>query len=203
MGSTSAIKLAIDLVLVPSRVRHVRSEPLPRDVLTLLRVASGDEAVETAAAVAVGRPRELVREACAFFIEQILLCPDADAYRVLGADRSASAPDLRRNMALLLKWLHPDIDRKGNRSMFAARVTTAWDNLKTPERRATYETTRPPQEATRLARSPVRKNTASTHPQQLPSRHSRHSFGARPGSLKQPRIGLLRRAVRLFLGYHF
>lgn len=196
MGSTSAIKLAIDLVHVPSRVRHVRLEPLPRDVLTVLRIASGDETAEIAAAGAVGRPRELVREASAFFIEQILLSPDADAYRVLGAERTASAPDLRRNMALLLKWLHPDIDRKGNRSMFAARVTTAWDNLKTPDRRATYDAARP-------AHNPVRKNTASTHRQQLPSRHGRHSFGARPGSFKQPRIGLLRRAVRLLLGYRF
>ena len=51
----------------------------------------------------------MVREASAFFIEQILLGPDADSYRVLGADRNAAAAELRRNMALLLRWLHPDM----------------------------------------------------------------------------------------------
>jgi hypothetical protein len=42
-------------------------------------------------------------------------------------------------MALLLRFLHPDIDQKGERSIFAARVTKAWSDLKTPERRAAYD----------------------------------------------------------------
>ena len=42
-------------------------------------------------------------------------------------------------MALLLRWLHPDLDRHGERSVFAARVTRAWNDLKTQERRAAYD----------------------------------------------------------------
>ena len=87
----------------------------------------------------VGRSRETVREAAAFFIEQILLFPDADSYRVLGARPEATNGELRRNMALLLRWLHPDLDRQGERSVFAARVTRAWNDLKTQERRAAYD----------------------------------------------------------------
>jgi hypothetical protein len=139
MAGAAAVRVAIDLVHVPSRVRLFRAEPLPDDVETVLRIAAGDEAAEAAAAAAVGRPRELVRKASAFFIEQILLCPDADSYRVLGADEAATAAELRRNMALLLKWLHPDMDRHGVRSLFAGRVTQAWETLKTPERRAAYD----------------------------------------------------------------
>jgi curved DNA-binding protein CbpA len=45
-------------------------------------------------------------------------------------------------MALLLRWLHPDKDKAGERSRFTARVTLAWDDLKTPERRAAYDKTR-------------------------------------------------------------
>ena len=89
-----------------------------------------------------------MRKASAFFIEQILLDPEADSYRVLGADRSATASELRRNMALLLRWLHPDMDRRGTRSMFAGRVTGAWETLKTPERRAAYDKDRSTREAT-------------------------------------------------------
>jgi hypothetical protein len=42
-------------------------------------------------------------------------------------------------MALLLRWLHPDIDRNGERSIFATRVTKAWEEVKTPARRAKHD----------------------------------------------------------------
>ena len=54
------------------------------------------------------RSEHSLREAAAFYIEQILLHPDADHYRVLGAQPDASTAELRRNMALLIRWLHPD-----------------------------------------------------------------------------------------------
>jgi hypothetical protein len=104
-----------------------------------LRIAAGDESVETEAARIMEVSRQQVRKASAFFIEQILLHPGADSYRVLGADPHASPTELRRNMALLLRWLHPDIDRNGERSIFATRVTKAWDEVKTPVRRAKHD----------------------------------------------------------------
>lgn len=186
MGGPPAVKVAIELLHLPSRVRPYRSEPLPRDVLTVLRIASGDEAAEVQAATALERPRELVRAAAAFFIEQILLAPESDSYRVLGADRNASASDLRRNMALLLKWLHPDMDRKGNRSMFAGRVTSAWENLKTPDRRAAYDIAKPA--------SDTKKRTGKGRP-----RRRRHPSGGNFGIMQPPRMGLLQRALWLLL----
>ena len=68
--------------------------------------------------------------------------PEADSYRVLGATAEASKSELRRNMALLLRWLHPDHDPQGARSVFANRVTRAWNDLKTQERRAAYDRSR-------------------------------------------------------------
>ena len=80
-----------------------------------------------------------MRQAATFFIEQILFAPESDSYRVLGASPQASASELRRNVALLLRWLHPDLDPRGERSIFIGRVTAAWNDLKTPERRAAYD----------------------------------------------------------------
>jgi len=139
MSDVTALRIAIDLVRVPSRVRGVRAAPLPQHVDTLLRIAAGDESVETEAARITGVSRQLVRKASAFFIEQILLHAGADSYRVLGVDPHASPAELRRNMALLLRWLHPDIDQNGERSMFATRVTRAWEEVKTPSRRAEHD----------------------------------------------------------------
>ena len=58
-----------------------------------------------------------------FFIEQILFAPDADSYRVLGTAPQATPSELRRNVALLMRWLHPDLDPRGERSVFIGRVT--------------------------------------------------------------------------------
>src|ERR1700732_3248057 len=139
MSEKMALKVAIDLLHVPSQVRLVRSEPLPDGVLTLLRMAAGDDEAEHTAAATADRPREVIRRAAVFFIEQILFAPNTDSYRVLGVDPRARAGELRRNAALLLRWLHPDVDALGERSIFVSRVTEAWNNLKTPERRAAYD----------------------------------------------------------------
>jgi hypothetical protein len=139
MGHAAALRVALELVHMPSRVRTLRSSPLPEGVGVVLQIAAGDEAATAEAVEVSGRPREVVHSAAAFFIEQMLLCPEADSYRALGATKNASAGELRRNMALLLRWLHPDVDRGGERSIFAGRVTRAWEDLKTPDRRAAYD----------------------------------------------------------------
>jgi len=123
---------------LPAQMRRLRWKPLPEDVVILLKIASGDDDLTRRAAAKVGRTTTVVREAAEFFIVQILFAPDADSYRILGAKPDASAGELRRNVALLLRWLHPDVDPKGECSMFATRVTRAWNDLKTPERRAAY-----------------------------------------------------------------
>jgi hypothetical protein len=131
--------VAIELLHVPSRVRIARIEPLPAGMDLLLRIAAGEAEAEGMASASTGRPKELVRQAAIFFIEQVLLCSNSDSYRVLGANSQASNRELRRNMALLIKWLHPDRGPLGQRSLLASRVTRAWDDLKTPKRRASYD----------------------------------------------------------------
>ena len=138
MSPLTALRTAIDLRLVPSRLRLMRSEPLPDGVELVLGIAAGDEEADRTAAV-VDQSADLIRSAATFYIEQILFAPDADSYRVLGANPEATAGELRRNAGLLLKWLHPDRDPEGERAVFARKVTAAWNDLKTPERRASYD----------------------------------------------------------------
>jgi hypothetical protein len=142
MSCEVALKIAVDLLHVPSRVRLRRSEPLPDGVLTLLRIVAGDTEAARAAVALTERPPEVVRQAAAFFVEQILFASDADSYRVLGTNPQAGSAELRRNVGLLLRWLHPDLDPQGERSVFIGRVTAAWNDLKTPERRAEYDQAR-------------------------------------------------------------
>jgi DnaJ domain len=192
MGDEAALRVALDLLHVPSRVRALRAKPLPQGVPLLLRIAAGDREAEEAAAKIADRSEDMVREAAAFFIEQILLCPEADSYRVLGASPDAKSSELRRNMALLIKWLHPDMDRPGEQAVFVHRVTMAWDDLKTVERRAAYDNER-----------------HSLHAKK-PGSRKRGRAGSRPGKqvarprwgvpVHHARPGLLRRALLFLLG---
>ena len=139
MNNLAAVRAAIDLYQVPSRVAHIRKAPLPADIPVLLKIASGDETALADAAQNTSRDAALVKSAAYFFIEQILMAPESDPYRVLGADPDDELTDIRKNMALLMLWLHPDMNNSSQRDRFAHRVNEAWDNLKTEERRSAYD----------------------------------------------------------------
>ncbi len=194
MSDRMALKIAIDLMHVPSQVRLLRSEALPDGMLMLLHIAAGDEKAEQSAAALTGRSLEIVRRAAVFFIEQILFAPDADSYRVLGANPQASAGELRRNVGLLLRWLHPDLDRRDERSIFVGRVTAAWNNLKTPERRAAYDDQR--RRSTAKRKSRIKSSKSRSGRQHAISRGAR-ILQARnaPFMYDGTKVGFLRRAL--------
>ena len=134
-----AVKAALDLAAFPSRCRRFRNASLPEGMSLLLRLAAEDkDAVEACARRIQASPQKL-QEAAAFFIEQILLAPNVDSYRTLGAQRSATIAQLRLHLAYLWKWLHSGNCSEMARSAFILRVTRAWNNVKTPERRAAYD----------------------------------------------------------------
>lgn len=211
MTALAALKVAIDLRHVPSRVPIVRSAPLPDGVELLLRIAAGEREYEAQAAIAADRPETEIREAASFFIEQVLLAPDSDSYRVLGAHSAASKTELRRNMALLLRWLHPDLDREGTRSLFARHVIRAWHDVSTPERRAQYDRRRTasdgkPAGNQRSGIERVRSRPAKSPKMQGGSAWSAPPVGARNlVSLSEPTLhmreqeGLFLRAMRILL----
>ncbi len=197
MPDKMALRVAIDLLHVPSQVRLVRSEPLPRGVPVLLRIAAGDDTAEREAADQTVRPRDVVRRAAAFFIEQILFAPDTDSYRVLGSAPQASAVELRGNAALLLKWLHPDRDPQGERSIFVSRVTEAWNNLKTPERRAAYDELRRSSSERKSRNKAARRGNRKKLIAALRRRQGRGSDA--PSMYGVEKVGFFRRALAMLL----
>jgi hypothetical protein len=200
MNHIATLMMALDLLHVPSRVRLIRSAPLPDGIETLLHIAAGDHETIRQASAAIGIFPERIREAAGFFIEQALLHPEADSYRVLGARPGAGTAELRRNMALLIRWLHPD-HGQGERSVFTHRVTRAWNDLKTKERRASYDRQRrialTEKSLTRKkAHTSLESQAAIPRPRSIPPHaiHSRRPFKSPPPP------GLLRRMLLLLLG---
>lgn len=141
MQDASAVKAALHLLHMPANVRLVREAPLPAGVTVVLQIAARDPAALAAAEQATGRDHDTLTSAARFFIEQVLWHPRADHFRLFGADASASNGELKRNMALLMTWLHPDTAAPSTaHGAYLARITAAWNDLKTPERRQAYET---------------------------------------------------------------
>jgi hypothetical protein len=134
VNNGDALRTAIEIFYLPSQVRTLRSSPLPKGTNFLLRLAAGDAEAVSEAQLYSDRPSCARRQAAIFFIEQILLAPDSDEYRILGLDRTAGMSELRAHMALLLKWLHPDFASDNHRSRMARRVIEAWTKIKTSER---------------------------------------------------------------------
>ena len=142
MRDETALELAVGLLQLPSRARALRDAALPRDVEALLNIVAGEGHALANAARVSGLPERAVNDAAGFYVEQILLHPGADSYRALGANPDATMDQLRRNMALLLRWLHPDHEANSARAIYAGRVTEAWNNIKTAERRTAYDAAR-------------------------------------------------------------
>jgi hypothetical protein len=143
--SPEALQAALAMLHRPQLVRFAQRSSLPRGVTFLLEVAIGEPDALREAQRTTGSQEARLREAAGFFVEQVLLDRQASSYRKLGSAQSASSSELRRHMALILRWLHPDVvegsaaGQHFDRSAYVNLVTEAWETLKTDSRRAAYD----------------------------------------------------------------
>jgi len=139
MTQTGALYHALDLVSMPVLSRVMREQPLPPNVLEVIKIAAGcPETLEHAQELTGQHPDDL-SEAAKVYLQEVLFKPGANHYRVLGVAPSAPHKEIRQNMHWLMKWLHPDRGQSQWESVFAQRVTVAWDGIKSAERRARYD----------------------------------------------------------------
>lgn len=125
-----ALEQALAYFRAPGMLSLARERPLPEGVLDVLKLAAGDESLAARYAEASGETPAMVVEASIFFIQQVLFAPDADSYRVLGVNPDAPEARLKENYRWLVRWLHPDRDRDEWNSVYADRVTRAWQDVR-------------------------------------------------------------------------
>lgn len=197
----AAVRAALDLAAIPSRRRELRCRPLPDGVSLLLRIAADDFDAVDAISKRTQCPPDKLRKAASFYIEQILLEPNANSYRVLGASRDAATSELRRNLAYLCRWLHSEICEELGRSVFVLRVTRAWNDLKTTERRAVYDAGL---DAGLAARRADRSYSARDLDKEQRAHGDPRSTGGDPfASSKRTRTGVARKRNRVSLWRRF
>lgn len=146
----SALEWALALLRAPGERHVLRQRPLPQDGMELLLDIAARATPEVLAEQArrFGEGEAQVLEAARFYVREVLFHPQADAYRTLGVEARASDEKIKTHYRLLQLWLHPDRAHSEDDAVFAARVNSAWNRLRTPERRQAYD------EALRVERSP-------------------------------------------------
>jgi hypothetical protein len=130
MSRAQGINLALDLARMPALAHSIEKPPLPTDIFEIMRIAAGSPEACQLASRATGQPAAVLIEAARFYVQQVLLRPDADSYRVLGLPPGASRELARCHLRCLLQWLHPDVNRDWD-SVYAERVLKAWREVST------------------------------------------------------------------------
>ena len=135
-----ALEWALALLRAPGERHALRERPLPGGMERLLGIAAGIESAASAdAARPLGESESTLRDAARFFAREVLFFPQADAYRVLGLSHAATSDAIKAHHRLLLQWLHPDRARSEDDSVFSARVNSAWNHLRSEDRRRAYD----------------------------------------------------------------
>lgn len=137
--TNAALNMAIALADRPILAGVMRRQPLPPDILTLIKVASGCRETWRVAANVSKRNPKFLRTAAILYLQTVMFAPEADAYRVLGVPSDASQEQLREHLRWLMKWLHPDRTKSDWESAFVRRVLEAWQEVKSADRRARYD----------------------------------------------------------------
>jgi len=134
-----ALAEALALARAPRSPRPGPQARLPDGMLMLLKLAAGEEQALGQARESTGERREAIHEAAVFYVQQVMFATGSNSYRVLGVDSDATDERIREHFRWLARWLHPDRNTDGWDVVYAERVNTAWQDLRSPERRLRYD----------------------------------------------------------------
>jgi hypothetical protein len=126
MAERHVIDLALDLARIPALARSSGAPAIPPNIIELMRIAAGSPGACEAAVAKTGEQTAVVIEAARFYLQQVLFRSDADCYRILGIQPTASRATARDHMRWLLEWLHPDRNNNSWDAVYAERVLKAW-----------------------------------------------------------------------------
>jgi hypothetical protein len=131
--SSDSIRLALELYKNPTLSRSVMSRPIPPDLLSVLRVVGGSENDRIKASALQDTSPELLRNACAFYLQSLMFGGRSSDKRLLGLPAHFSVETLRLHKRLILKWLHPDVNSNKWENQLCNRVVDAAARLETTE----------------------------------------------------------------------
>lgn len=129
MRASPALDAALALARTPALAAAMRAQSVPQGTQDLLRVLAGEADALARAKSAAKQRGDVVIGAAELYVQQVLLHPNSDPFRVLGLPQNAERELARAHLRLLLIWLHPDRSDCAWRSSFTHRVIAAWKEI--------------------------------------------------------------------------
>jgi hypothetical protein len=143
----------------------MRQEPLPDDVLQIIRIAAGCEDSCREGVKTTGCKPDIIRSAAAHYLHTVMFFPEASSYRILGVSEDATHAVLLQHKHWLLRWLHPDHNRNVWEARLFDRVLKAWaDVVELREQRADAVVTQTSPFAAPVSASPRANNGPRARP---------------------------------------
>jgi hypothetical protein len=164
MSDREALQVALDIFRSPALVRKVKSQPLPKRVLPIIRIAAGEAIEEHLSDSTHGWKETDIRSAAVFFLQQILFDKNADDFRILGLTSDASLAEVKDHKRALMKWLHPDRNNNKWENALLQRLLEASKNVM-----ATFDS---PEEENRNSVSTVATKKSQLQPVRRRHRHA-------------------------------
>lgn len=132
------LQQVLDVYRQPLCYRTLWADPrraLPEGVGELLDLALATPEALDRPAARLHASREELAAALHFFIRQVLLAEESDAYRMLGLTPAATPAQIQSHYRKLMRLYHPDRDA-GNEwnKIYAPRINQAYSLLRHPDR---------------------------------------------------------------------
>lgn len=127
-----ALDLYRGLILPHAALRR----PYPHDMLTVIALAAGDEAILAGQAEQTREQAETLRAAACCFLELVLTRAGNSDHGVLALNPEAAPELIRAHKRALLKWLHPDRNKNAWQAGLSAKVSAAAARLEKNEAEA-------------------------------------------------------------------
>jgi hypothetical protein len=100
-------------------------QPLHSDILSLIRVASGDFSCIDVFPKSFARDPAKCQKLASYYIQNVMFIPDASPQRLIGLRPSDDKTKLKEHKRWLLKWLHPDRNSSERDQAFFHRIVDA------------------------------------------------------------------------------
>ena len=124
---------AIDVALSKSRLPPSQKQSaLPDNMTDLVRLAAEHKDTLTLYANRKNMKSEQLVEAARFYLQTLILENKTDDHKTLGLTPAATAAEIKDHKRMLLKWLHPDLNKNRWESSLFNRVQLAAERLEAP-----------------------------------------------------------------------
>ena len=133
MPRKSAAVIALELYHEPRLANRLASMPLHDGVLSLIKIAAGDESEAMVFPSHISENFEKAHAISVFYLQQVIFHPHSSGHRILGLSSDAGQKEIRDHKRWLLKWLHPDRNQNKWEQHYFKRVLEAAQSLQSAD----------------------------------------------------------------------